>query len=204
MFKVTDVNVIFNNIKTGIISSGNRKGQKWVRHAYKFMGLEDWFSHFVQEGTPLYPKGTILKEVTYEEDPQYGNTIKGLIVASIPKEAEKESSGGSGKKTTKTDLLWYSASYMARVEEARIGSLGAKGAENIALGKEADDIASAAIILFETLSDYLETGVKPVEKPSVSSFGDEQTEPLQDPPEPGMYGEEPPPPNNDDAPFTYF
>jgi len=79
-------------------SDVKKDGKPWYKNVYKFEGSEQWYSHFVNEKTPLYPVGTVIKEIEYTVD-QYGGNIKKLIVGNMPKPDGGDQSGAASKPT---------------------------------------------------------------------------------------------------------
>ena len=83
-------------VNDGVRKSGKGKGTAWFQNAYFFEDSDTKYKHFVKEGTPLYPPGTVIKELEYETD-QYGGNIKKIIVGSMPKPDDGDQSGGASR-----------------------------------------------------------------------------------------------------------
>lgn len=92
MQKVTNITIEVALAKDGV---KKKTKTKWYQHVYKFESSENWYSHFVKEKTPLYPVGTVVKEMEYEMD-QYGGNIKSMVVGSIPA-ADAQHTHGTGQ-----------------------------------------------------------------------------------------------------------
>ena len=165
MLVLKDVTVAVVSEKTG----NKRDGTMWFKHGYKFAGTEEWFNKFVSAGTPLMEKGTVLKEVHYEEDAQYGNEVKQIIIKSMPKpgsaekselkEYQKSTSPMSPKdiRNTKDHPFWFILAYVKDLQVTRLQSL----ADKPSLNEATDEMVVAATKAYQKLGRVLSDGAAP-------------------------------------------
>ncbi len=157
MLVLKDVVIAVASEKTG----NKRDGSMWFKHGYKFDGTEEWFNKFVPAGTPLMEKGTVLKEVHYEEDAQYGNEVKQIIIKSMPKPGSTEKQRGTSPTSPK-DIhnikdhpFWFILAYVKDLQIARLKALPPKKDGVVSLNEITDQVVIAATKAYQKLGAVL-------------------------------------------------
>jgi len=162
MQKATNKTVEVSMVKDG--TRGN--GSKWFKNVYKFEGSDVWYSHFVKENTPLYPVGTVVKEITYDTD-QYGGNIKSLVVGSVPSQGDQSTTpdppgimGSPPVTSGKQHPIWMCGRWATDLQLARMERLHPAHTEHgdtfPTLHQLADEIATTSFYLFARMNAALE------------------------------------------------
>jgi len=207
MFRIKNVGITAASEKRGTANDG----RKWLKHGYKFMGVDGWFSHFVKEGTPLYPKGTVVKTLDYEESGDFQN-IKQMVVQSMPKPDEAGTSSGPSPIEVrklhpwenKDHPVWFCGRWATDLVIARAEKATPKVLSEVDLGTSTVEIAST---IYTGLSQLLKSPNPPGYMKNAESTGEAKAETqdagLEEPPQepalgPNQFDQDYP---EDDIPF---
>jgi len=197
MFQLKNIGIVASSSKTG----QKQDGTQWLKHGYKFMGVEGWFSKFVSPGTPLYSKGTIVKELQYEDDGQYKN-IKQMIVQSVPKPDAQGGPSVAQKLNpweNKEHPIWFCGRWATDLVVARMEKITAKEVNEVS-GTLGDKVVDISLQIYNGLKKHLvlskqsQGTTNPATSPGLQ-------EPKQEPDQgPEEFDENNPPPD-DNIPF---